>query len=205
MCWFYDGNTQTLTEIGFMEKPGIEPASPGLQGKESFCGFPGNKPVLPGWFKICVCFITGTPKGSPKVVLLRRRNRTCDPGLQGKKTFCGFPGYKPVQLVCDLCVGFMRDHPKAQQKWFCGEAVNQTCDRWFTRHRLGPYSTTAPIKMFAAFMGINQFCSVGLRFVCWFYDGTSQRLADCGFMEKPGIEPVNPGLQGKKTFCGFPG
>ena len=29
--WFYHGNTQRLTEIGFMEKPGIEPATPGLQ------------------------------------------------------------------------------------------------------------------------------------------------------------------------------
>ena len=28
-------------------KPGIEPATP-------FCSFPGNKPVLPGWFKICM-------------------------------------------------------------------------------------------------------------------------------------------------------
>ena len=117
VCWFYDGNTQTLTEIGFMEKPGIEPANPGLQGKKSFCGFPWNTPVPPGWFKICVCFKTGTPKGSPKVVLLRRRNRTCDPGLQGKqKTFCDFPGYKPVQLVCELCVGFMRGTPKGSPK-----------------------------------------------------------------------------------------
>ena len=29
---FYNGNTQRLTESGFMEKPGIEPATPGLQG-----------------------------------------------------------------------------------------------------------------------------------------------------------------------------
>ena len=32
MCWFYDGNIQSgLTESGFIEKPGIEPAAPGLQ------------------------------------------------------------------------------------------------------------------------------------------------------------------------------
>ena len=81
MCWFYDGNTQRLTESGFMEKPGIEPATPGLQGIAlihytmvgfSFCGFPGYKPVPPGWFKICVGFITGTPKGSPKVVFMEK-------------------------------------------------------------------------------------------------------------------------------------
>ena len=29
VCWFYAGNTQGLTECGFMEKPGIEPATPG--------------------------------------------------------------------------------------------------------------------------------------------------------------------------------
>ena len=38
-------------------------------GSLTFCGFPGYKPVLPDWFKICVGFITGTPKVSPKVVL----------------------------------------------------------------------------------------------------------------------------------------
>ena len=31
MCWFYVGNIQRLTESGFMEKPGIEPVTPGLQ------------------------------------------------------------------------------------------------------------------------------------------------------------------------------
>ena len=31
VCWFYVGNIQRLTESGFMEKPGIEPSSPGLQ------------------------------------------------------------------------------------------------------------------------------------------------------------------------------
>ena len=33
VCWFYVGNTQRLTEsCFFMEKPGIESATPGLQG-----------------------------------------------------------------------------------------------------------------------------------------------------------------------------
>ena len=31
MCWFYNVNTQGLTDSGFMEKLGIEPATPGLQ------------------------------------------------------------------------------------------------------------------------------------------------------------------------------
>ena len=44
------------------------------------CGFPGYKPVPPGWFKICVGFITGTPKGSPKVVYYGEAGiRTYDP------------------------------------------------------------------------------------------------------------------------------
>ena len=49
----YDGSTQRLNESGFMEKPGIEPATPGLQGialihyttgasqKNLFVAFPG--------------------------------------------------------------------------------------------------------------------------------------------------------------------
>ena len=32
-CVLYDGSTRSLTESGFMEKPGIEPATPGLQGR----------------------------------------------------------------------------------------------------------------------------------------------------------------------------
>ena len=79
VCWFHDGDTQRLSKSGFMEKPGIEPAIPGLQGKKTFCCFPGYKPVPPGWFKICVGFITGAPKGSPKVVLWRSRESNCDP------------------------------------------------------------------------------------------------------------------------------
>ena len=31
VCVLYDGNTQRFTESGFMEKPEIEPATPGLQ------------------------------------------------------------------------------------------------------------------------------------------------------------------------------
>ena len=46
-----------------------------------------------------------------------------------------------------------------------------------------------------AFLGINQFRRVGLRFVCWFYDGNTQRLTVNGLMEKLGIEPTTPGLQ----------
>ena len=47
MCVYYmTGTPEGSTESGFMEKPGIEPATPGLQGKAlihyttgaSFCG-----------------------------------------------------------------------------------------------------------------------------------------------------------------------
>ena len=44
-----------------------------------------------------------------------------------------------------------------------------------------------------AFLALNQFRRVGLRFVCWFYDRNNQRLTESGFMEKPGIEPATPG------------
>ena len=37
----------------------------------------------------------------------------------------------------------------------------------------------------------------GFMVVCVFYDGNSRRLnCESGFMEKPGIEPATPGLQG---------
>ena len=51
-------------------------------------------------------------------------------------------------------------------------------------------------NLFVAFLGLNHFRRVGLRFVCWFlYDGNTQRLTESGFMEKPGIEPATPGLK----------
>ena len=50
-------------------------------------------------------------------------------------------------------------------------------------------------KLFVAFLGINQLHLVGLRIVCWFYNGNTQRLTESGFMDEPGIEPATPGLQ----------
>ena len=54
LCVYYmTGTPEGSTESGFMEKPGIEPATPGLQGialihytagaSPSFCGFSMNK------------------------------------------------------------------------------------------------------------------------------------------------------------------
>ena len=51
-------------------------------------------------------------------------------------------------------------------------------------------------KLFVAFLGINKFHWVGLRFVCWFYDWNTQRLTVSGFMKKPVIEPATSGLHG---------
>ena len=78
LCVFY----------GFMEKPGIEPATPGLQGialihyttgasqqftipkKKTFCGFPWVETSTAGRvYDLCVYYMTGAPEGSPKVVL----------------------------------------------------------------------------------------------------------------------------------------
>ena len=59
--YFVTGTPEGSTESGFMEKPGIEHATPVLQDigfplhkKKMFYGFPGYKPVPPDWFKICV-------------------------------------------------------------------------------------------------------------------------------------------------------
>ena len=97
MCWLINGNTHRLTESGFMEKPGIEPATPGLQGialihyttgasqgKKTFCGFPWVETSTAGRvYDLCVYYMTGAPGGSPKVVLWffygEAGNRTCDP------------------------------------------------------------------------------------------------------------------------------
>ena len=69
---FYVGNTQRLTDSGFMDKPGIEPATPGLQdiGLSTFYAFVvcGRIPWLyqywPGGFMLFVVFCPGIPEGS---------------------------------------------------------------------------------------------------------------------------------------------
>ena len=49
----------------------------------TFCGFPGNKPVPPGWFKICVGFISGTPDGSTESGFMEKPGiEPATPGLQ---------------------------------------------------------------------------------------------------------------------------
>ena len=160
VCWFYVGNTQRLTESGFMEKAGIEHATPGLQGialipYTFFCGFPGYKPVPLGWFKICVLVILREhPKAHQKWFYREAGNQTCHPWLTRQSTyplhlFCGFPVYKPVTLGWfKICVLFLiQEHPKAHRKWFYGEAGNQICNSWFTRH------STYPLHLFCGFPG----------------------------------------------------
>ena len=58
----------------------------------------------------------------------------------------------------------------------------------------------SPTPFNVAFLGTNQFRKVGLRFVCWFYYENTQRLTESGLMEKPGIKPATPGLQGKTMW-----
>ena len=66
-----------------MEKPGFEPATPGLQdiglsptprrlltSLHFFCGFPWVETSTAGRvYDLCVYYMTGAPEGSPKVVL----------------------------------------------------------------------------------------------------------------------------------------
>ena len=69
------------------------------------------------------------------------------------------------------CSGFKASQKTGQQIKVSsdrlGEAGNRTCDPWFTRHRFIPYNIT-----FCGFPGYKPVPPVGLRFVCWFYDGT---------------------------------
>ena len=57
--------------------------------------------------------------------------------------------------------------------------------------------------LFLAFLGKNQFLLVGLRFLCWFYEGNTQRLTESDFMEKPGIEPATSGLPTRRRLIPY--
>ena len=55
-----------------------------------------------------------------------------------------------------------------------------------------------PFKTFCGFsMGRNQYWAGRVYDLCVYYmTGTPEGSTESGFMEKPGIEPVTPGLQG---------
>ena len=93
MCLLYDGSTRRLTEsgfmwfYGFMEKPGIEPATPGLQGialihyttgaslDYMLCGFmekPGIEPATPGLQGIALIhYTTGASLDCMFILIIR--------------------------------------------------------------------------------------------------------------------------------------
>ena len=91
------GTPEGSTESGFMEKPGIEPATPGLQGialihyttgasYSFFCGFSmGRNQYWAGRvYDLCVYYMTGTPKGSTKSGFMEKPGiEPVTPGLQG--------------------------------------------------------------------------------------------------------------------------
>ena len=130
LCWFYNGNTQRLTESGFMEKPGIEPATPGLQGIALihyttaasllfflFCGFSmGRNQYWAGRvYDLCVYYMMGTPEGSTESGFMEK------PGIEPAT-----PGLQGIVLI---------------------------------------HYTTGVSLLFVAFLGINQFRRDGLRYV----------------------------------------
>ena len=80
ICVFINmtGTPEGSTESGFMEKPGIEPATLHHGGflnymgqkKQTFCGFPWVETSTAGRvYDLCVYYMTGAPEGSWKVVL----------------------------------------------------------------------------------------------------------------------------------------
>ena len=99
-------------------------------------------------------------------------------------------------MICVLVVG--REHPKAHQKWFMEKPGIKPATPGLQGIGLSPTPQWLLFWcfFFVAFRGINKFCWVGLRYVCWFHDWNTKRLTKSGFMEKPGIEPATPGLQG---------
>ena len=167
VCLLYDGSTRRLTEsgfmwfYGFMEKPGIEPATPGLQG---------------------IALIHYTTGASLKnfLWLSLGRNQYRREGLW---------------FVCLLYDGSTRRLTERGFMWFYG---------FMEKPGIEPATPDLQGKKNFLWLslGRNQYRREGLWFVCLLYDGSTRRLTErgfmwfYGFMEKPGIEPATPGLQG---------
>ena len=66
---------------------------------------------------------------------------------------------------------------------------SQPCQTW---------NTSIQKKTFCGFsMGRNQYWAGKVYVLCVYYmTGTPEGSTESGFMEKPGIEPATPGLQG---------
>ena len=137
LCVYYmTGTPEGSTESGFMEKPGIEPATPGLQG-------------------IALIHYTKTKRASLKKKKKKKKKIL-------KKTFCGFPWVETstARRVYDLCVYYMTGAPEGSPKvvlcgfmfFFYGEAGNRTCNPWFTRHSAYPLHHGASLKKFSFFV-----------------------------------------------------
>ena len=100
-----------------------------------------------------------------------------------------------------MCLLYDGNPRRLNRKWFYGEAGNRTCDPWFTRH-----SAYRP-KTFCGFPWVETSTAGRVYDLCVYYmtgapEG-SPKVVLCGFflwfygfMEKPGIEPATPGLQG---------
>ena len=112
LCVYYmTGTPEGSTESGFMEKPGIEPATPGLRGialihyttgasrvlvaqshrisqAARFCGrFPWLYQYWPGGFVLFLWFyVQELPKAQPALVLVLKRLRRRSNGLKSHPT-----------------------------------------------------------------------------------------------------------------------
>ena len=108
---------------------------------------------------VCGFYVQEHPKAQPAVVLVLKRLRRGGHGLKSPQTDWEKPGIEPTTPGLQdihIFVAFLsrkqfrrvglryvlvlrREHPKAHQKWFYGEARNRTC-AWIKRHRLIPYT-----------------------------------------------------------------
>ena len=66
------------------------------------------------------------------------------------------------------------------------------------KNRILPHLTQYLVKLFVAFPWVVTSTGPGGFMICVFINmtGTPEGLTESGFMEKPGIEPATPGLQG---------
>ena len=133
------GTPEGSTKSGFMEKPGIEPATPGLQGIV-FVFVCGRVPWLyqywPGGFMLFVVLCPGTPEGSTGSGSGFQASQKTGQRLKVSKVAKIRNRYNQVPHLTQNTNGKVSSDR-------LGEAGNRTCDPWFTRHRFIPYTTAA--------------------------------------------------------------
>ena len=98
-----------------------------------------------------------------------------------------------------MCVYYMTGAPEGSPKVVLWRSWESNLRPLVYKHSAYPLhhgGLLICLFLFCGFPGYRPVPPGWFKIVCWFNVGSTRRLTESGFMEKLGIEPATPGLQG---------